>query len=299
MISYRHHVVSLVAVFLALAVGVVLGGGPLSELGRDRDTATARQASAETGPIAQAGYGEAFATATAARLYDDALAERPVALLALPGADEDTLTALSDQVQVAGGEVAARYELQARLTDPTSSTLVDSLGTQVLEQLGDAPAARGIDPEAPAYVRLGQLTGLAVGSSSEAGGEVTDAGRTVRDSLSEAGLVTSPEPDAALAPLLVVVLGDDQQVDPDVLQDLLSGLSATTQGVVLAGPTSSGADGVLATLREDGGVEGVPSVDGVETAPGQVTTLLALLRAPSGAGGDFGVAGADGAVPVD
>ena len=32
MISYRHHIVSLVAVFLALAVGVVLGGGPLSEL---------------------------------------------------------------------------------------------------------------------------------------------------------------------------------------------------------------------------------------------------------------------------
>ena len=34
MISYRHHIVSLVAVFLALAVGIVLGGGPLTELGR-------------------------------------------------------------------------------------------------------------------------------------------------------------------------------------------------------------------------------------------------------------------------
>ena len=33
-ISFRHHVVSLVAVFLALAVGIVLGGGPLSEVGR-------------------------------------------------------------------------------------------------------------------------------------------------------------------------------------------------------------------------------------------------------------------------
>ena len=35
MISYRHHIASLVAVFLALAAGVVLGGGPLSDLGRD------------------------------------------------------------------------------------------------------------------------------------------------------------------------------------------------------------------------------------------------------------------------
>ncbi len=31
MITYRHHVVSLVAVFLALAVGVALGGGPLGQ----------------------------------------------------------------------------------------------------------------------------------------------------------------------------------------------------------------------------------------------------------------------------
>ena len=47
MISYRHHIVSLVAVFLALAVGVVLGGGPLTDLGRDDPAA-----SADTGPAA-------------------------------------------------------------------------------------------------------------------------------------------------------------------------------------------------------------------------------------------------------
>ena len=43
MISYRHHIVSLVAVFLALAVGVVLGGGPLSDLGRDDRAASDRK----------------------------------------------------------------------------------------------------------------------------------------------------------------------------------------------------------------------------------------------------------------
>ena len=41
MISFRTHVVTLVAVFLALAVGVVLGGGPLSELGRGSEQDTA------------------------------------------------------------------------------------------------------------------------------------------------------------------------------------------------------------------------------------------------------------------
>ena len=33
-ISFRYHIVSLVSVFLALAVGVALGGGPLSDIGR-------------------------------------------------------------------------------------------------------------------------------------------------------------------------------------------------------------------------------------------------------------------------
>ena len=31
MIDFRYHVVSLVSVFLALAVGIVLGAGPLNE----------------------------------------------------------------------------------------------------------------------------------------------------------------------------------------------------------------------------------------------------------------------------
>ena len=42
MISYRHHIVSLVAVFLALAVGIVLGGGPLTDLGRAAEAPATR-----------------------------------------------------------------------------------------------------------------------------------------------------------------------------------------------------------------------------------------------------------------
>ena len=66
MISFRQHVVTLVAVFLALAVGVVLGGGPLSEVGRDAFTSTSAQPKATSGGDASA-FGDAFATATATR----------------------------------------------------------------------------------------------------------------------------------------------------------------------------------------------------------------------------------------
>ncbi|WP_180933381.1 copper transporter [Nocardioides ungokensis] len=67
MISYRHHVVSLVAVFLALAVGVVLGGGPLSELGRAATTDSARTRAQAQDTKAAAAFGDDFASAAAVR----------------------------------------------------------------------------------------------------------------------------------------------------------------------------------------------------------------------------------------
>ena len=63
MISFRQHVVTLVAVFLALAIGVVLGGGPLSEVGRDALTSTSAQPRAGSGSDDTA-FGDAFATAS-------------------------------------------------------------------------------------------------------------------------------------------------------------------------------------------------------------------------------------------
>ena len=56
-ISFRYHVVSLVAVFLALAVGVALGGGPLGELGRAEP---ARPAAADARPRSEAEHAAAF-----------------------------------------------------------------------------------------------------------------------------------------------------------------------------------------------------------------------------------------------
>ena len=62
MISYRHHVVSLVAVFLALAAGVALGGGPLSDLARDPATTSAKATVQRQEAQRVASFGDDFAT---------------------------------------------------------------------------------------------------------------------------------------------------------------------------------------------------------------------------------------------
>ena len=116
MISFRQHLVSLIAVFLALAVGVVLGGGPLSDVGRD-DRPAAATAREHRSDARSAAYGDDFAAAAAAKLYGDGLKGHPVSILTLPGADGDDVSALAAQIEDAGGEVAGTYQAEPALVD--------------------------------------------------------------------------------------------------------------------------------------------------------------------------------------
>ncbi|GAA1160273.1 copper transporter [Nocardioides aquiterrae] len=280
MISYRHHIVSLVAVFLALAVGVVLGGGPLSDLGRDDRPAaattqerTARQA---------ASYGDEFAAASAAHLYDNGLKDRSVSLLVLPGADGDVVSALGAEIESAGGSVAGTYDAREALTDPSEKSLVDTLGSQVMKQLG----AGAVSQDASTYVRIGQLVGLAVAGDDLPSSDAA----AIRQSLDGAELMTSPQ-GAARAPVVLVVLG--QRVDPAILSGVVEGLAAKATGVVVAGSARR-----LADLRAEPAASQVATVDGVATPLGRVTATLALIRSLTVQGGSFGASGSDGAVPV-
>ncbi|MEV7432056.1 copper transporter [Nocardioides sp. NPDC092400] len=296
MITYRHHVVSLVAVFLALAVGVVLGGGPLSELGRDDDQQAPARTVTQQARLA-AGYGDTFAESAAERLYDGGLADRPVALLAMPGADDTTVAGLTEQVELAGGSVTGRYDVQPALVAASEKALVDTLGSQLAADLG----AGVVDAEASTYARMGQLVGVALATTGDEGSPATDEAETVRQSLAAAELVVSPEGEASRAPVVLAVLGDTAATEGElaVLDGLLGGIAETSAGVVTVGDTDSArTGGVLAALRREPVADVVTTVDGVESALGQVTAVLAVLRRLSGEGGAFGASGADGAVPL-
>lgn len=287
MISYRHHITTLVAVFLALAVGVALGGGPLSELGRDDQpaSATARE---QRQSERTASYGDAFATASASTLYGGRLKESPVSIVTLPGADGEIVSALGAQIEAAGGSVAGTYDIRSTMTNASEKSLVDTLGSQLMTQLGSG----AVTADASTYDRIGQLLGLAV-ASSDVPNEDANA---VRQSLAGAEMLTSPD-DADRASVVLLVLGD--AVDPAILSGLTSGLASKATGVVVAGDTASAAaTGDLGRLRSEAAADKVATVDGVDTGLGQVTATLALIRSTSVQGGSFGASGADGAVPL-
>ena len=285
MISYRHHVVSLVAVFLALAVGVTLGGGPLSELGRGNEpTAKAGAKQHDTGRAAS--YADAFAKASAKTLYADRLRDHDVSVVTLPGADRKVVSALNAQVEAAGGTVAGVYDVQAPLVDASEKSLVDTLGSQLMTQLGNAVSA-----DASTYDRLGQLLGLAVGATDLSPEDAV----SIRQSLAGAELMNSPG-EADRTSLVLVVLGD--HVDDAILAGLMSGLAAKARRVVVAGDAASGAKGDLEALRSEPAAAKVATVDGTESALGQVTAVLALARSLTQQGGSFGASGSDGTVPL-
>ena len=294
MISFRQHVVTLVAVFLALAVGVVLGGGPLTELGRtDTAPASARATAQDREARQLTGFADDFASASAARLYAGGLAGHPVAVLTLPGADEKTVSGLTAQVRAAGGQVGGSYGAQPALVDAGEKSLVDTLGSQLMTQLG----AGTVPADASTYDRMGQLMGIAIATTEPASGTITEDGSAIRQSLSGAHLMYATAKSSGLSPLVLVVLGDD--TDDSILSGLVAGLAARSVGVVVAGSTATGASGGdLGALRTEPVADQVASVDGVERPLGQVTATLALIRSLTTKGGSFGASGSDGAVPV-
>ena len=141
MITLRHHLLTIVAVFLALAAGIVLGGGPLSDVGPTAATSSGEADTAPAADRAQTDYTESVVSALGPATVSGRLADRSVAVVTVPGADEQVVTALTEQVTAAGGTVSARYDLSADIVDPGQKSLVDTLGSQLLTQQAEGDVA--------------------------------------------------------------------------------------------------------------------------------------------------------------
>lgn len=290
--TFRQHLTTLVALFVALAVGIVLGGGLLSDV----TEAASTEASApvqDAGP--EAAYTESFTGAVAPGLVAGRLAERQVALVTVPGADEQVVTALTERIVAAGGAVSARYDLTETMVGPDQKTLVDTLGSQLMTQQGDA-----IPADAATYDRIGQLLGLAVATAAPEGESTNGKARAILDSLTGADLITAPAQVERRAPLVLLVLGEEPAPEGGdaILAGMTTGLARAAAGVVVVGDTTDGGEGQLGRLRAEPVSAEVASVDGVETTAGQVAAVLALARSLETKGGAFGASGADGPVPL-
>jgi hypothetical protein len=310
-INFRYHIVSIVSVFLALAVGVALGGGPLKgevdntlveQVEADRKAKSDLRAQISALEASNS-FTDDFATRVSPQLLSGALEDRSVTMLVLPGAEESTVTALTDFVQTAGGSVGGTIRAGDGLVDVGNKQLVDELGSQLLDGVNDVTVAE----DAGTYERLGAILARAVATDEDGGAPVDDAANSILSGLSTADLM-SPAGDLTRRGSLVLVVSgagpessSEREGASAVVTSLLDAMDKATDGVVVAGPIAAARDGgvIESVRREVVTAQEVSTVDTLDRTAGQVVAVMALAEQAAGKAGHYGsVDAADGVMPA-
>ncbi|HLV57341.1 MAG TPA: copper transporter [Natronosporangium sp.] len=313
MINFRYHVVSLTAVFLSLAVGLVLGStvlnGPMLDALNSQVT-TLGQANQQLREQVnflegEAEREEAFAAEAAALLLHQALPNRRVTVVVLPEAT-DYAEELVEMLELAGAQVTGTVRLTDRFAQPAHrlNQLLD-LAHESLPPSVDADAlpanSDGVETSAALLARvLLDLPGSgdepvkpgAEPAASPSG--VPDEDRnTVLSAYRNEDYLEFDEPPTGPAEIIVVVAALPF-TDTDAAEKNEAMLTTVEQfslvgPVVVAAAGPSGRGNVVAEIRDDPElVETISTVDNVSTPQGQVATGLAVARHLTGEVGHYG-----------
>lgn len=296
MISFRYHVVSLVAVLLALGAGVALGSGPLQRedaAGTSTTTSTGTSAGDDASQAGYAKFNDAFATSLLGDLVTGRLQGRTVTLLVLPGASPEQVTGVSAVVAQAGASLSGAVRVGADLVDPGKRQLVDELGGQLEASATKVP----IDAGAASYERLGTLLAFAISTQAAGGDAIDQQGKSILAGLSTAGLISTDEELQRRGNLVLIVAGAPEGDDGEaqgssgIVLSLAKALDAASGGVVIAGPLAAAdPSGVLAAVRQDtSAVKSISTVDSADVPAGVIVTLLAMVEQAAESAGQYGV----------
>jgi uncharacterized membrane-anchored protein len=236
---------------------------------------------------AAAGQHDDFAAGTAPLVVGGTLAERSVALIALPGADPETLSGLRSLIAAAGAQVTADVSVLPAAATPAQRGVLDALTSQMLTQAADVTVPAG----ATGYQRLGALLARAAAVPSSAHlarGSYDTTAVAVASGLDAGGLATAKI--TARAALTIVVAGEVRTSDEAAVLAEIASAYGSQVPTVVAGPVT----GVLEAL---GAASALSTVVSAGTAEGQVATVLALAARTHGTVGHYGPGGADGAIP--
>ncbi|MFN2389683.1 MAG: copper transporter [Actinomycetota bacterium] len=303
MVDFRYHLVSIVAVLLALAIGLVLGsailGGPfLERLDRrvgalEDDNERLEAEILEQDRIVDEGL--AFQRSVEPHLVAGRLDGRRVTVFQFDGTEGDVVDAVRDEIELAGGAVSSTLTLTDRFA------LVDDVDRdQLALALGSAAAGK---------TELLAEAGRAIGAGAAAAGAKPlelgpdrplqpEAFQDLLAELEEVGFIAIDGADPGTPPVppdasFVVVGGSDDQAAIGIealALGLIDGLSARGAAVV-AVERSESAWGLVAAVRDDAAAREMAStVDHGETVTGRITVVLALAHASEDGAGHYGTA---------
>lgn len=288
MISLRTHAISLAAVFLALAIGVALGSGLLSNtvLSGLRDdkkdlqnqiNGLNDQKNVLTEKLNAAGD---FDAQMSPRILRDSLAGKSVVVFRTPDAEDDDVSALSRMVEQSGGTVTATVALTEQFVDANNAEKLLSVVNSPIVPAGAQLSTKSVDQGSQA----GDLLGITLLINRDPKVPAVDDQQrdTVLTALRDTGFITYGTDRVGAADTALVVtgggLGDDAGNKGATVARFAAGLAPHGSGTVIAGRdgSASGTAAVAVTRSDAALSSAVSSVDDIDVTSGRITTVLAL-----------------------
>jgi Copper transport outer membrane protein, MctB len=309
LIDFRYHLVSIVAIFLSLALGLIIGASALQgttastlhDLNKslsDRNSGLQSQLTAERHI---SGYDNQVLTTMAPQFVAGRLKNESVVFVAMPGSDDQVRTSVYNMITQAGARLTGTVTMQDKYLQNDQLATLDTL-TDTAKPASVTLPADATSPYQKAALELGGI--LVTGNRALAGQEDPDAG-TVLSAFKTAGYLNYTGKPTGRATLAVVVApsnpSGDKNADAEnqAMVYLAGALGADGIATAMVGPSTAAAGGGLINALRNSKVDGqISTVDTADLAAGQVTTVLALQQQiHQKKTGDYGMSGSDGAVP--
>jgi hypothetical protein len=298
LVDFRYHLVSIVAVFLALALGVVVGttqlnGAVLDDLNGRVNGLTSDKRGLESTISdlhGQTGSDTKLIQALGPAAVAGQLTDRRIVLVSAPNAPSGLRDGVVPLLESAGATIATDVRLGPDLVDPAKGKVIEDALAKVAS---DGTARSGSPLEQAARLLASSLV------AKDDDVPASEARSAVLKGLESADLVDVDGAIEAPGSLVVMLTGEpvkstDQQGLRARLQALLTLASVFDDagvGVVFVGPESSAEqDGALQALRQDNDLASrVSSVDRADSPQGRIATVFALREQADGGSGQYGI----------
>jgi hypothetical protein len=301
LIDFRYHIVSIVAVFLALALGLFLGSTTLQSTvtdnlhhQADRVTQANQRLTTQRNQLSgQVKQLQAFGSSVEPYAVANRLTGTTVALLSAPGVNGGDRDQLIKTLTEAGASVTTDIRINPAYLEPAQDAELGNLARQLAGgrklPKGNGAAEASFELAHAVLARptttLPTQTRVAIVLNALSAGKMINLASGVPTHL------------AALSILLVPGPGSDQPTAAEtqqyaVLTDLAQALRNAGTATVVAGPTiqPSQPKGPLDAARADGALtREVSTVDADDAASGRIAVILALAGAPTGTVGNYGL----------
>lgn len=294
MISLRTHAISLAAVFLALAIGVALGSGLLSntllsglqddkrEL-QNQINGLTDEKNALNEKLSAAGD---FDATMSARILRDSLKGKSVVVFRTPDAADDDVDAVARFAGDAGATVSGTISLTQQFVDANASEKLLSVVNSPIVPAGRQLGTTMVDQGSQA----GDLLGIALLRDRDpAVPAVDDVQRdTVLATLRDTGFIAYDAERVGTADAALIITGgglaDGAGNQGATVARFAAGLAPHGSGAVIAGRDGSASGtAAIAVTRSDQGLSGdVSTVDDVDSQAGRITTVLAAAELVGG-----------------